>query len=204
MKIERLPLGVYQTNCYLVGDEKSDKAFIVDPAGDYDKIAQVINKAGYDLEYVILTHGHGDHIGAVNELKTHFNAKVMIHQEDKEMLLDPTLNMSGRMGAEVSINPDEVLKDGDELKVGTLSLKIIHTPGHTKGSACILVDGVLFSGDTLFFNSIGRTDLYGGDGNKILKSISNKLMILPENTVVYPGHGRQTTIKNEIEKNPFF
>jgi len=204
MKIIRIPIGSYQTNCYLVADEETKTAFIIDPAGDLEQIKNLIDEKAYDLKYIILTHGHGDHIGAVEGLKEAYDAVLLIHEEDAEMLRDHQLNLTFRMGEKIEIEADQTFRDGETLMVGSLELKFIHTPGHSKGSSCILVEDALFSGDTLFFNSIGRTDLYGGDGRKIIESIKNKLLILPEETKVYPGHGQSTTIKNELKKNPFF
>ena len=204
MKIIRIPIGTYQTNCYLVADEETKAAFIIDPAGDLEQIKNTIDEKSYDLKYIILTHGHGDHIGAVEGLKEAYDAVLLIHEEDAEMLRDHQLNLTFRMGEKIEIEADQTFRDGETLMVGSLELKFIHTPGHSKGSSCILVEDALFSGDTLFFNSIGRTDLYGGDGRKIIESIKNKLLILPEETKVYPGHGQSTTIKNELKKNPFF
>jgi len=204
MKIIKIAIGSYQTNCYLVADEKSKAAFIIDPAGDLEQIKNLIDTKAYDLKYMILTHGHGDHIGAVEGLKKAYDPVLLIHEEDAEMLRDNQLNLTFRMGEKIEIEADRTFRDGENLMVGDLELKFIHTPGHSKGSACVLVNDTLFSGDTLFFNSIGRTDLYGGDRRAIIESIKNKLLILPEETKVYPGHGQATSIKNELKKNPFF
>jgi len=204
MKIIRLAIGLYQTNCYLVADETTKAAFIIDPAGDLEQITNLINTKEYDLKYIILTHGHGDHIGAVEGLKEAYDAVLFIHEEDAEMLRDSQLNLTYRMGETIEMEADQTFRDGDTLMVGELKLRFIHTPGHSKGSSCVLVEDTLFSGDTLFLNSIGRTDLYGGDQRQIIESIKNKLLILPEETKVYPGHGQGTSIKNELKKNPFF
>lgn len=204
MKIIKLAIGSYQTNCYLVADEETKAAFIIDPAGDLEQIKNLIDTKAYDLKYIILTHGHGDHIGAVEGLKEAYDADLLIHEEDAEMLRDYQLNLTFRMGKKIEIEADQTFRDGDTLTVGDLELNFIHTPGHSKGSSCILVNDSLFSGDTLFLNSIGRTDLYGGDRREIIESIKNKLLILPKETKVYPGHGQATSIKNELKKNPFF
>jgi len=204
MKIIKLAIGSFQTNCYLVGDEETKAAFIIDPAGDFEQIKNLIDTKKYDLKYIILTHGHGDHIGAVKALKEAYNSVLYIHEEDAEMLRDHQLNLTYRMGEKIEMEADETFRDGDTLMLGNLELKFIHTPGHSKGSSCVLVKDALFSGDTLFLNSIGRTDLYGGDRREIIESIKNKLLILPEETKVYPGHGPGTSIKNELKKNPFF
>jgi len=204
MKIIRIAIGSYQTNCYLVADEETKAAFIIDPAGDLEQIKNTIDEKAYDLKYIILTHGHGDHIGAVQGLKEAYDAVLLIHEEDAEMLRDHQLNLTFRMGEKIEIEADQTFRDGETLMVGDLELKFLHTPGHTKGSSCVLVKDTLFSGDTLFLNSIGRTDLYGGDRRQIIESIKNKLLVLPEETKVYPGHGQGTSIKNELKKNPFF
>jgi len=204
MKIIRIAIGSYQTNCYLVADEATKEAFIIDPAGDLEQIKNTIDEKAYDLKYIILTHGHGDHIGAVEGLKEAYDAVLLIHEEDAEMLRDHQLNLTFRMGEKIEIEADQTFRDGETLMVGDLELKFLHTPGHSKGSSCVLVNYTLFSGDTLFLNSIGRTDLYGGDRRQIIESIKNKLLILPEETKVYPGHGQSTSIKNELKKNPFF
>ncbi len=204
MKIIRLAIGSYQTNCYLVADEATKAAFIIDPAGDLAQIKDLIDTKEYDLKYIILTHGHGDHIGAVEGLKEAYDAVLFIHEEDAEMIRDSQLNLTYRMGQTIEMEADQTFRDGDTLMVGELNLRFIHTPGHSKGSSCVLVEDTLFSGDTLFLNSIGRTDLYGGDRREIIESIKNKLLILPKETKVYPGHGQATSIKNELKKNPFF
>jgi glyoxylase-like metal-dependent hydrolase (beta-lactamase superfamily II) len=204
MKIIRIPIGTYQTNCYLVADEETKAAFIIDPAGDLEQIKNTIDEKAYDLKFIILTHGHGDHIGAVEGLKEAYDAVLLIHEEDAEMLRDHQLNLTFRMGEKIEIEADQTFRGGETLMVGDLELRFLHTPGHTKGSSCVLVNDTLFSGDTLFLNSIGRTDLYGGDRRQIIESIKNKLLILPEETKVYPGHGQSTSIKNELKKNPFF
>lgn len=204
MKIIRIAIGSYQTNCYLVADEATKAAFIIDPAGDLEQIKNTIDEKAYDLKYIILTHGHGDHIGAVEGLKEAYDAVLLVHEEDAEMLRDHQLNLTFRMGEKIEIEADQTFRHNETLMVGDLELKFLHTPGHTKGSSCVLVNDTLFSGDTLFLNSIGRTDLYGGDRRQIIESIKNKLLVLPEETKVYPGHGQGTSIKNELKKNPFF
>ncbi|MEA1974935.1 MAG: MBL fold metallo-hydrolase [Bacillota bacterium] len=204
MIIEQLELGMYYTNCYIVFEKTGSKAFIIDPAGEFEAIDKIIKKNQLELEYIILTHGHGDHIGAVEELREKYNCEVLINRLDKYMLEDSNANLTYRMGEKIEFSPDKTFVDNERLKVGSLELKFIHTPGHSKGSSCILVENFLFSGDTLFKNSIGRTDLEGGDRKKIISSIKTKLLKLPIDTIVYPGHGASTTINNEIIKNPFF
>jgi glyoxylase-like metal-dependent hydrolase (beta-lactamase superfamily II) len=204
MLIKKISLGVYYTNCYIVSDKIGGEAFIIDPAGEFEKIDKIINENTFDLKYIILTHGHGDHIGAVEELREKYNCQILINKNDKHMLEDSKMNLTYRMGKKIEISPDKTFVDNDILNVGSLKLKFIHTPGHSEGSSCILVENILFSGDTLFKNSIGRTDLVGGDRKKIISSIKKKLLILPTDVIVHPGHGESTTINNEIIKNPFF
>lgn len=204
MKFTRIPLGVYQANCYIVWDEETKKTAIIDPGGDYKVLKQMIEKKDLDIEYVVLTHAHADHIGAVGDLKNDYNVKVLVHDEDYDMLRNKRINHSDVMGNKViELKADRKLYDGDEIIIGNTKLNVIHTPGHSKGSICLKADKVLFTGDTLFAGSIGRTDLEGGSYTEIIKSIKNKLTVLPHDTTVYPGHGPSTTIKEEKESNPF-
>jgi len=204
MFFKKIGVGVYYTNCYIVADELTKEAFVVDPAGDFEVIDEILVNNNLNLKYIILTHGHFDHIGAVEELKEKYNSDIYINEFDAYMLNDSEANLSSRMKDKIEFLPDNTFKDGDILEVGSLTLKLIHTPGHTEGSSCVLVNDILFAGDTLFKNSIGRTDLPSGDRFKIISSIQEKLLVLPKETVVYPGHGPSTTINNEIIKNPFF
>lgn len=204
MKIIRIPAGIYAANCYIVFDESTKNGIVVDPGGDVDDILASINENNIEIKHIILTHGHGDHIGGVIGLKDALGASVMIHELDKDMLIDGTKNLSTVMAmGSIEIEPDRLLKDGDVLKVGDLNIEIIHTPGHTFGGVCIKIEDNLITGDTLFAGSIGRTDLLGGDYNTIIKSIKDKLMIYPDDTKVYPGHGPSSTIGKEKVSNPF-
>jgi len=205
MKIKTAPLGDLGTNFYIVTDDISKKAFVVDPGGDGDVAASLIDDTGCELQYIIITHAHADHIGALDFLKKRFpDAKIVIHSNEAASLNDDKFNLCSRFYmdspkavAEITVN------DNDTLMLGDNKLTFIHTPGHTKGSMCILTDDFLISGDTLFQCSIGRCDFPGGDYDTIINSIKTKLFTLDENTVAYPGHGNPTTIKYEKENNPF-
>lgn len=205
MKIVNIPTGMLQANTYLVCDETSRLGFIVDLGGYSKELKNIIEKNDIQIQYIVLTHGHGDHIGGVQEhLKDFPDAKVVCSRAEEKMLLDPELNEAHHFGPEkVSFKPDILVDDGDTLTVGNMTMKFIMTPGHTEGGMCILVDDVLFSGDTLFCRSIGRTDLAGGDFRTIMESIKKKLFLLPDETQVLPGHMGPTTIGFEKEHNPF-
>ncbi len=205
MKIVNIPTGMLQANTYLVCDETSRLGFIVDLGGYSRELKNIIEKNDIQIQYIVLTHGHGDHIGGVQEhLKDFPDAKVVCSRAEEKMLLDPELNEAHHFGPEkVSFKPDILVDDGDTLTVGNMTMKFIMTPGHTEGGMCILIDDVLFSGDTLFCRSIGRTDLAGGDFRTIMESIKKKLFLLPDETQVLPGHMGPTTIGFEKENNPF-
>jgi hydroxyacylglutathione hydrolase len=204
MEVKRLPLGIYQANCYILFDEKTKETAIIDPGGDFPKIKSFIEDNELKVKYIIITHGHGDHIGALGELKDYTNAVVCIHREDNKMLKYSKMNYSAEMGYPlVEMSADKMLSDGDELILGDTKLSVIHTPGHSLGGICIYCKGSLFSGDTLFACSIGRTDLAGGSMDEIINSIKSKLLTLPDDTAVYPGHGPSSTILIEKKRNPF-
>lgn len=206
MPIKRLILlAEFETNTYLVWDKESEVGAVIDPANNAQAIVDKAEKLGFTIKYIINTHGHADHIGANSELKKLTGATLCIHEEDSEKLSNPDLNLSSFVGFPITtVKADRLLKDGDVINIGNISLKVLHTPGHSKGCICLFSDGFVFSGDTLFFESIGRYDFPDSDGNLLRKSIEEKLFVLPDSTKVYTGHGGPTTIGHEKKHNPFF
>ena len=205
MKITNIPSGPLSVNTYIVADEDTKKAFIVDPGRHNMRTVNFIESEGYEIEYIILTHGHGDHIGGVAEyMKDYKNAKLVAALAEKELLADSKMNFSMDINStKTELTADIWVEDGDTLDVGNLKLHFIMTPGHTPGGMCILIDDVLFSGDTLFQQSVGRTDMPGGSFRQLAKSIREKLFVLPDKTKVYPGHMGYTDIGFEKRNNPF-
>lgn len=183
--------GMMGINCYIIQDEETKETMVIDPGGSFEKIEEMLDVIEAKVKYILLTHCHGDHIGAVAQVKEKYGGKILIHRFDEEGLKTPAINLSSHIGiGEVSIEEDARLDDGDILHVGKLEFKVIHTPGHTIGSICLYCEEekLLFSGDTLFRGSWGRTDLPTSSMEQIMDSITNKLIHLPEDTIVYPGH----------------
>jgi hydroxyacylglutathione hydrolase len=202
--IEKLEVGPIMANCFIVGCEKTKQAAVIDPGDEADRILMALAKHGLNVKYLINTHSHFDHVGANKRMKEVTGAPLAIHSDDAPMLsqLSQAAMMFG-LSAENSPQPDIYLKDGDEISFGNITFKVIHTPGHSQGGICLYTLGHLFAGDTLFAGSIGRTDLPGGDYKTIISNIKNKLLVLPPETIVYTGHGPETTIANEKKMNPF-
>lgn len=200
--VHRLVVSPFETNCYIAGDESSRSAIIIDPGDE----AHLISDAAYGCDVTVIgivnTHGHADHIGSNAALKGEFDCPIMIHELDAALLADPQANLSATIGAGmVSPAADRLLREGDVIAIGGLALTVIHTPGHTPGGICLFGEGVLFSGDTLFMDGIGRTDFPGGSPMQLMDSIRNRLLVLPDETIVYPGHGPSTTIGREKREN---
>jgi glyoxylase-like metal-dependent hydrolase (beta-lactamase superfamily II) len=205
LNIYRIPAGIYAANCYVIFSDDTKSGIVVDPGGSADEIIDFVEKNNIDLKYIVLTHGHGDHIGGVKEIKDKYKIPVLIHEDDADMLTDASKNLSGTMASgPIEINADKTLKDGEIIKFGDLEALVLHTPGHTKGGICLKIQDHILTGDTLFKGSIGRTDLYSGDYETLIKSIKTKLLVLSDELIVLPGHGQPSTIRNERLSNPFF
>ena len=202
--IEKLEVGPFASNCYVVGDESSNAGMIIDPGAEAKTILQKVNDFKLEIKRIVLTHGHMDHVGALKEVKEATGAQVAIHADDADSLQsrDP-LSMMFRLSLKAPPPADILLKGGDSVDIGNLRFLVLHTPGHTAGGICLLGEGVVFTGDTLFNFGIGRFDMPGGNGHQLLNNIHTKLMVLPDSTTVYPGHGPATTIGTERNWNPF-
>lgn len=192
-------MNIY-TNVYVVADEVTKEGIVIDPGGAVDKVYNYIENMEIKLKYIILTHCHADHTAGLSKLNKYYpNAKILIHEDDSDGLTNSEINMCETVGVPNNyLQADVVLKDGDEVTFGNLKAKIIHTPGHTKGGICILINDALFTGDTLFKRLYGRTDLPTGSEEKIQKSIQ-KIFTFDENTIIYPGHGAISIIREEKE-----
>lgn len=203
MLIKSIVVGPLEVNCFIVADEGSKKAMVVDPGDEPDRIMDTIKNNDFVVEYIICTHGHFDHVGAVSDLKKETDAKVLIHNDELE-IYDAAKDMAAFWGYDLDPlpDPDILVKEEESIKIGDLSFKVIHTPGHSPGGICLYGEGIVITGDTLFAGSVGRTDFHGGDMNRLKESFK-RLMSLPENTRVLPGHGPETTIGREKRENMF-
>ena len=203
---EILPVGMLQCNCSIFGDEESHEAIVVDPGDNIDEILTILEKHALRVKEIVITHAHIDHIGGAAKLKAATGAPVLMNANDQELYdhLDVQASWLG-MEPPTRTAIDEAARDGDVLTLGPAEFRVLHTPGHTQGSISLWIpaENKLIAGDTLFRDSIGRTDLPGGNPRQILRSIEDKLLQLPEQTVVVPGHGANTTIGREKERNPF-
>ena len=204
MKIIQLEVGSLGTNCYIAYCENTKKAVIIDPGGDAAKILAAVSREGLLVEAIINTHGHADHVLANVKVQEATGAPLWILSADADMLGSGSRNLSAFLGGATSCGKaDRLLADGEVLPIGDFTLTVLHTPGHTPGGISLLFDKTVFVGDTLFAESIGRTDFPGGSYSQLLESIKTKLMVLDDETKVYPGHGPATTIGWERRQNPF-
>jgi hydroxyacylglutathione hydrolase len=203
---EIFPVGPLQCNCSVIGDESTHEAIVIDPGDDIETILAVVEKHGLRLTQIVVTHAHIDHVGGAVRLRSLTGAPILLNENDGVLLkmLDVQASWLG-MKSPGHVAIDSNLSDGDMVHFGTLEASIIHTPGHTQGSICLFfpTENTLIAGDTLFQGSIGRTDLPGGSYEHIMRSIHQKLLVLPDATLVIPGHGPSTTIQEERERNPF-
>jgi hydroxyacylglutathione hydrolase len=225
---EILPVGMLQCNCHIIGDPKTREALVIDPGGDAGKILEIIERYKLQVRAIVITHTHIDHVGALQRIHQATGAPVRMHPDDLELyrMLDVQAGWLGWKTPE-KVQVDELLREGDAIRWGDFEARVMHTPGHTQGSVCLYMPsdmpkerdgagvvklaghvperapGRLFAGDTLFAGSIGRTDLWGGSFETIIRSLKGKVLELPDDTIVYPGHGEITTIGQERETNPF-
>ena len=191
---------VGETNCYIVQDEKTKETIVIDPGGEVDKIGEMLQTLNAKVKYIVLTHCHGDHMAGVQSLKEKHGGKVLIHIEDEPGLRNPDVNLAEYVGlGKVTIEADSRLNDNDLIHIGDIEFKVLHTPGHTKGGICLYQEEqkILFSGDTIFRGTWGRTDLPTSSFEAVIKSITERIMTLPEDTIIYPGHGKSTMVKEE-------
>ncbi len=207
MIVKALVVGPFASNCFIVGSEGTQEGMVIDPGADAPNILDTIRELGLSITLIVATHNHIDHVGALRSVKDATGAKYAVHEADASEAKPAVFSrMTGLMlGSSLRAppKPDRLLKDGDVIEIGDLKFKVLHTPGHTPGGISLLGDGIVFSGDTLFNFGIGRTDLPGGDFGKLMNSIKSKLMVLPDSTIVYPGHGPETTVGAEKRANPF-
>lgn len=203
MIIKRLAVGPLETNAYIVGDEETRQAIIVDPGDEPDRILDEVKSDNLNVESVICTHAHFDHVGAAGDIKKETGAKILLHESDLEAygLAKDQAAFWGFSIDELP-EPDDFIKEGDEIRVGNLSFKVLHTPGHSRGGICLYGEGVIITGDTIFQGSVGRTDFPGGSIDELKKSFK-RIIDLPEKTKIYCGHGPETTVASERKYNFF-
>ncbi|MDU4750487.1 MAG: MBL fold metallo-hydrolase [Clostridium butyricum] len=197
LNLKTVPVGVYEANCYILVDSETKDCAIIDAGGDAGKILAAVESMQGNPKYLLLTHGHFDHVGGVKEICSKYDIPFYISKTDEEYM-EKDNSVFGTLP-----KASGYLKEGDVVKLGSREIKVIETPGHTKGGLCFLIDGKLFTGDTLFQGSIGRTDFIGGDMKEIISSIKNKLLPLGDDVEVYPGHGPSSSIKFEKMRNPY-
>jgi len=208
MFLKQFEVGSFSVFAYLLGEKSGGEGLVIDPSSDIDAILALANQQKIKIQYIINTHAHVDHVMGNEEMKRKTGAKIIIHEDDAPLLTQIPRSMLLMFGGRSSPPADQTVKDGDVIRVGDLSLKVLHTPGHSPGGMCLYGEGMVFTGDTLFASGLGRTDLPGGSWQVLMHSIKTKLFTLPDETIVYPGHNYgpspTSTIKNERLHNPFF
>ena len=207
MILKKLVVGPFASNCYIVGSEQTKEGMIIDPGDEAKQILEGVKDLELNIKFIVVTHGHIDHVGAIKEVREATEAEVAIHSDDAEFIsgqggLLQSMMISG-LSYPAPSSPDRLLKGGDSLDFGDWHFLVLHTPGHSPGGICLLGQGAVFTGDTLFNYGIGRYDLPGGNYSQLMSSIHTKLMVLPDDTIVYPGHGPDSTVGAERRGNPF-
>jgi len=206
MMVKTLVVGSFAANCYIVGSSSTSKGMIIDPGAEAPTILKTVQQIGLSISLIVVTHAHIDHVGALRTVKEKTHAQFALHESEKGLIFASPMRMLTVLGItpiKSPPHPDRLLKDGDQIDVGDLHFEVLYTPGHSSGGICLLGHGVVFSGDTLFNFGIGRTDFPGCSHELLMKSIREKLMVLTDETIVYPGHGPATTIGDERRGNPF-
>lgn len=205
LRVEQYVVGMVQTNCYFAINDDTKEMFIVDPGASAGRLAEIMDEEKLNPVAILLTHGHFDHAGAAAELAERYGIKIYAHEDERETLENPAINLSGWEGRKVSYRADCCLKDEQEIDIAGFHIRVFHTPGHTVGGCCYFLpyQNAVFCGDTLFAQSVGRTDFPKGSASELIRSIKEKLMTLPEDVTVYPGHNEITTIGTERMYNPY-
>lgn len=205
MQIKSAAVGPLRTNCYFIIEEVTGECLLVDPGADAGRLSGLLDREGLKLCGILLTHGHFDHIGAVDELASKYRVDVIAGENEVELMGDPVLNESDAMGIPLAVKPSRTVKDGEKVSIGSFSFSVIETPGHTVGGVTYYFENekAAFVGDTIFYESVGRSDFHTGNGDRLVKSIREKIFTLPEKTVLYTGHGPKTTVDHEMKNNPY-